>query len=352
MAEAGLSAAQWVWVVGGVAGLTAVLAGGVRRYALQRGLMDVPNDRSSHHRPTPRGGGVAIAVAFFIAVAYLAGRGSTPSAVAAALLGGGLLVAAIGWADDHSHIPARWRATVHGLAAVWAVWCLGGYSALNIGVAVIPLGAWGSVLAVLGIVWLTNLYNFMDGIDGLAGGQAVVAGLGGAVLLWWVGAPGLAVVAAGLAAASTGFLVWNWSPARLFMGDVGSGLLGYSFAVLALAGDNLGALPVPIWGMLLAIFILDATFTLVHRVVKGEPWYAPHRSHAYQRLTQMGWSHARVSVAVMLIVLLVLFPSAALAVFWPWLMFPLVLVLAAVGWWAWRKIQKQYAAESVGKVDS
>ena len=100
------------------------------------------------------------------------------------------------------------------------------------------------------------------------------------------------------------------------------------------------------WGILLAVFILDATLTLLNRVVKGETWYAPHRSHAYQRLTQMGWSHARVSSAVMLIVLLMLLPSAAVALVWPWLVSPLVVTLVIAGWWSWRKIQMQYAVQA------
>jgi Fuc2NAc and GlcNAc transferase len=153
-------------------------------------------------------------------------------------------------------------------------------------------------LAVLGIVWATNLYNFMDGIDGLAGAEAASVGLLGAALLapW---NPSLAVVAALVAGSAAGFLPLNWAPARIFMGDVGSGFLGFLFAALAVASEHAGALPALIWLLLLGVFFADATITLLRRFVRGDRWYAPHRSHAYQRAVQGGWSHAGVSGAVL-----------------------------------------------------
>ncbi len=188
---------------------------------------------------------------------------------------------------------------VHTFAAIWAVWCLGGFQSFDLGVTVVPLGMVGSVLAVVGIMWLINLYNFMDGIDGLAGGEAVSVALVGGVLLSFVGATGIALAVFSLAAAVAGFLVLNWPPAKIFMGDVGSGLLGYAFAVLALASDRTGAVPLVVWILLLGVFIVDATATLIRRVMNGERWYEAHRSHAYQRAVQAGYSHRTVTIAVL-----------------------------------------------------
>jgi Fuc2NAc and GlcNAc transferase len=228
------------------------------------------------------------------------------------------------------------RATVHVLAAGWAVWCLGGLPSLDLGVAVVPLGMGGNLLAVVGLVWLINLYNFMDGIDGLAAGEAVGVGLVGGVLLAAAGATGLSLVALALAAAAGGFLVFNWPPAKIFMGDVGSGLLGYAFGVLAMASERAGAVPLVVWMILLAVFIVDATATLIRRVVNGERWFEAHRSHAYQRAVQAGYSHHAVTVAVM-----GLNGLLAVAATGAWLipvLFPVVSVVTAgglVGVWYW-----------------
>src|SRR3569623_1799681 len=295
----------------------------VRRYARRR-LLDIPNTRSSHQRPSPRGGGLAIAVAFLAVLGLLNAFDGLSISLSAGLIGGGLMVAVIGWMDDHRHVPTRWRLLVHLAAAAWAVYWLGGLSSFNYGDANLPLGWAGHVLAVIGIVWMINLYNFMDGIDGLAAGEAVTVALVAAGLLWWVGATNFALVAASLAAACGGFLWWNWPPAKIFMGDVGSGFLGYCFAV----------------------FVLDATYTLASRVTRGEKWYTAHRSHAYQRLIQLGHPHVRVTSAVMLVNLLVLAPIAWLAVRQPVWTFVALPGLALMGWFVWRTIQQRFGKTS------
>lgn len=278
--------------------LTALLTGAVRAYALRSDLIDVPNERSSHDRPTPRGGGIAFAGVFLAAVLGLTAAGSLPFATGAALLGGGLLVAGVGWLDDRRSLSSRTRAAVHFLAAFWALAWLGGIPTLSLGAVQVELGPAGYLLGALGVVWLINLYNFMDGIDGLAGGEAVlVGGLAGALL--WLGAdPTLAGITWLLAASAAGFLLWNWAPARIFMGDVGSGFLGYTFAVLAVASEQRGTLPLLVWCLLLAVFLVDATATLARRLAQGERWYEAHRSHAYQRAVQAGHPHARVVLVV------------------------------------------------------
>jgi Fuc2NAc and GlcNAc transferase len=322
--------------------VTVLLTGVSRRYALRRALFDIPNERSSHSVPTPRGGGLAIAATLAAGMAALGGLGAVRSELAWAWFGGGLAVAGIGWLDDHRNVPPRWRAAVHVLAAAWAVYCLGGIDRITLGGTTWHLGWAGSLLAVVAVVWLINLYNFMDGIDGLAGLEAVTAGLGAAALAWWGGNPGLAAAAALLAVSGGGFLWWNWPPARIFMGDVGSGLFGYCFAVLALAGEKSGAVPAAVWLILLAVFVLDATFTLVSRVLRGEQWYTAHRSHAYQRGVQLGYSHRRVSSTVGGINVLILFPLAALAAAYPATQFWVVGVTVAAAWIVWKLVQDRY----------
>lgn len=275
----------------------------MRRFALRHALLDVPNERSAHSVPTPRGGGSAIAAAFFSSLALLLWWDVLPQAAGMALLWGGLLVAAVGAWDDRRHIAPLWRLLAHVLAAVWALFWLGK-----------DLSVVHASLALLGIVWLTNLYNFMDGIDGLAGSQALCAALAGGVLLWLSDAPGLALASLTLAMSSAGFLVWNWPPAKIFMGDTGSGLLGYSFAVLALASAQSGALSALIWLILLAPFVLDATLTLLRRMLRGECWYQAHATHLYQRMAQAGYSHKQVTMAVIILNVALLWGLAA----WLW----------------------------------
>lgn len=276
-----------------------VLTGLVRRWMVARGRLDVPNDRSSHVVPTPRGGGLAIAAVVLAGLAGGAALGWLPRHVAVALVGGGLMVGAIGWLDDCYSLKARPRLLVHVAAALWTLGWLGGFPRLDVGATSVALGVAGWVLATLGIVWTVNFYNFMDGIDGIAGGEAVVVGVGGGLLLMMAGAPDLAGISFLIAAASFGFLLWNWSPARVFMGDVGSGVLGYLFAALAATSENRGAVPVLVWVLLLGVFLVDATVTLIRRARDGEPVFNAHRKHAYQRAVQAGWTHARVSAVVM-----------------------------------------------------
>jgi Fuc2NAc and GlcNAc transferase len=283
-------------------GLTAFLASAglcalVRRYALAHALLDIPNPRSSHSVPTPRGGGLAIAVVVLAGIAVLERLHLIIPRTAIALVGGGLLVAVVGWLDDRHEVRPWLRIVAHAAAAAWTVAWLGGMPHLTINAGAVHLGLGGTLLAMLGIVWLTNLYNFMDGIDGLAAAEAFVVASAGALLLAGRGSP-LALIALLVAAAAAGFLVWNWPPARLFMGDVGSGFLGYTFGSLALASENARVLPALLWLVLLGPFFVDATVTLLRRMARGERWYVAHRMHAYQRAVQAGWSHRQVTLLV------------------------------------------------------
>jgi Fuc2NAc and GlcNAc transferase len=266
-----------------------ILTGAMRRYALRSDLLDVPNERSLHRTPIPRGGGAAVALVTLGGLAAGALLSKIPAEVAWALGVGGALVAMVGWLDDRRGVSARVRATVHAAAACWAAyWIWGELSP-------------GAVAGVVCIMWAINLYNFMDGIDGLAGAEASSVGIIAGVLFLMAGRSDLAAVALLVAAAATGFLGWNWPPARIFMGDVGSGFLGFTFGALSLIASRSGALPLALCLMLAGVFAFDATLSLLRRMARGERWHQPHRSHAYQRLVQAGSTHAEVSGGVVLV---------------------------------------------------
>jgi UDP-N-acetylmuramyl pentapeptide phosphotransferase/UDP-N-acetylglucosamine-1-phosphate transferase len=255
----------------------------VRTWALRRGVLDVPNERSSHVAPTPRGGGAAI-VAVVLGGAALGGavgifRPAWPLLAAGA---GGLLVALVSLKDDLRPLPALIRLAAHVAAAGVLV---GGMPA-----------AWG-LPAAFWLVGLTNAYNFMDGIDGIAGLQGAVAGSAWAAIGWLAGRPEIALLGALLAAASLGFLAHNWSPARIFMGDVGSAFLGYSFAALPLLFDATSLRSLLMGVLVVWPFVLDSGFTLLRRLLRGENVLTAHRGHLYQRWAQSGAPHARIALA-------------------------------------------------------
>ncbi len=288
-------------LLGGVAAVVVgLLTGVVRRLTLARAVLDVPNERSLHTSPTPRGGGVAVAVVVLAVIGWLGLRALLPGRVVIGLAGGAIIVALVGWIDDVRSLPNRVRAGAQAVAAIWFLYWIGGVTSLRMGEALIPLGIGGSILALVGIVWSINLYNFMDGIDGLAGGQAVVAATIATILLADRD-PGLALTSAAIAGAAIGFLAWNWAPARIFLGDTGSGLLGFLFAALAILSERSAGPSAVSWVLLGAVFVFDATVTLVRRMMRGERWYAAHKSHAYQRAVRSGFSHARVTGGAILL---------------------------------------------------
>nr|BAL53238.1 glycosyl transferase family 4 [uncultured Gammaproteobacteria bacterium] len=274
--------------------------------------------------PTPRGAGVGIVLGFALASLGLWIAGSLPSEMLVAVLGGGLLVAGIGFCDDLRHVPIAGRLLVHIAAAAWGEAWLGAPD-------------WASALGwLLGLVWMINLYNFMDGIDGLAGVQAVCAAGAAALILACQGQVGFAAWLFGLAAACGGFLVFNWPPAKVFMGDVGSGFLGFVFGMLALATSLSGALPLWSWAILLAVFVTDAGFTLLRRMARRQRFWQAHRSHAYQKLAHR-FGARTVTGAVAAIAWLWLSPLAAAAARYPelgvgWT----ALAYAPLLWMVWR----------------
>lgn len=293
-----------------------VLTGLMRRYALAKQLLDVPNARSSHQQATPRGGGLAMVVSFGLLLLAQSVLGDWDRRLAIAVLPAALMVAGVGFRDDHSHVSVRGRILVHGVAAAWAIYWLGGGLEIALPHGTLAIGWSGQLLVLLAMVWFLNLFNFMDGIDGIAAGEAVFLAFAGAWLAALSGLQDLVYALLVLGAVALGFLVWNWHPAKIFMGDVGSGFLGAVLGMLAYAAVAADGLLFWPWVILVAAFVSDASITLARRFLRGERWYEAHRSHAYQRAARR-WGHLRVTSVVLLIDTGWLLPMALLAALLP-----------------------------------
>ncbi len=282
---------------------------GLRRYALRHNVMDVPNERSSHQTPTPRGGGMAIIASLIIGLLLIVFVSPEFWKTGVVLILSTAAVAFIGFLDDHGHVNSLGRLAVHFSAAIAMVFCATGLPALTVFDLTVDFGWFGSVLAVIAIVWLLNLNNFMDGIDGIASVQSILMALGMMACLWLLtGFTAIFWWWAVLAAAVSGFLCWNFPPARIFMGDAGSGGLGFFVGALLLVSTHLD--PLLLWcGLILfGVFIVDATYTLIVRLVSGHRIYEAHRSHCYQKASRLWQGHKPVTLTVTLIIAVWLFP--------------------------------------------
>jgi Fuc2NAc and GlcNAc transferase len=305
-----------------VAALVWVLVLGMNRWAGTLKLVDLPNQRSMHTLATPRGGGAAIVAITLVGLAVGAVFGVRPDYLAlGGYLAGALVIATVSLADDFLKLPSGIRLTVHFLGAGLVVAGLdyGSQPIVNGQTALVLLASAGGILWVAG---LTNAYNFMDGIDGLAATQAVIAGLGWTLLgsmshQQWVELLGLL-----LAASSTGFLIHNWPPAKIFLGDVGSAFLGFTFAFMALAQLRRMPQVALVGALVLWPFLFDTGFTMLRRFLRGENIFLAHRSHLYQRLVLAGWSQVSVTSLYGLLALIMF----GLGTLW------LVVSIAAVGY--------------------
>jgi len=294
--------------------LSAIFCGLYQQFAQRRQFLDVPNERSSHLHPTPSGGGVALLSAFTLGLLFSAMLYGAWDNSFVALSVAALILMVLGIFDDLQGLSVRLRLALYSLICLLlAAFLLHGVETES------TLQAWVLVLlAALALLWTLNLYNFMDGIDGLAALQTVLASCGAALLSWLTGHGGhYALFCLLLAAAHCGFLVWNCPPARLFMGDAGSVPTGFLLAALAVIGARQGLLNPFCWFILLAAFITDATWTLAWRMVSGQSFTQPHRTHAYQRLSRYWGSHSRVDMLLLAISILWLFPLASAVQIWP-----------------------------------
>lgn len=294
--------------------LSIAATGAALAYARRRGILDQPGQRRSHTAPTPRGGGIGIVVAALaVGVPMLVVLPRTqPLATALLLALAVLAVAAIGWLDDHRPLPVWPRIIVH--------LCAGAIVASAILLPAMRFhdhAAWWLPVVAVAIAGSINAHNFMDGIDGILGLQGLFVMLGYGALAIVFRQSGVAGFALATAAGCAGFLLFNLPPAKIFMGDVGSGTLGLLIAmaaVLLIARDSAS-----LWACLIlpSAFLVDSGLTLARRVVTGQRWYTPHRQHLYQWLVRVKWSHARTDVAYMSWNLVVVAPLAWLAARWP-----------------------------------
>ncbi|MGE3920637.1 MAG: glycosyltransferase family 4 protein [Gammaproteobacteria bacterium] len=307
----------------------------VQQFTLKKAILDIPSERSLHSIPIPRGGGVTIVVSFLIGLLLMYYTGILHKNYVMPLLVGGFFVAAIGFIDDIFTLTAKYRFYVQMTFAIFAVVAIGGYSSIDLGAVKIHVGLLGSIFAVLLIIWLTNLYNFMDGSDGIAAIQTIFVSFTVALFLIMKQAHGFAFMQLLLGVSTLGFLVWNWPPAKIFLGDVGSGFLGYIFALSAIITAKLNIIPLFTWLILLGYFIFDATFTLVYRLIQRKKVYQAHREHLYQRLISNGYTHKQVLGVVCLVNLFVLLPSAYISVIYPklsGLIWLLLTIIALISW--------------------
>jgi UDP-N-acetylmuramyl pentapeptide phosphotransferase/UDP-N-acetylglucosamine-1-phosphate transferase len=280
--------------------LSWLLVAGARHWAHRKSILDIPNERSSHSRPTPRGGGIAIVV-----LGLAAWVGSAPwwkdfsPTIYFGYLAAAILVAAISGLDDIRGLSTWTRFTAHIVAAGIVLGVCGPWQ--NVSLPILgdfSLGWMRIPLTFLWIVGLTNAYNFMDGIDGIAAGQALVAGAGWMLVGIILKEPAFIFLGLAIAAASVGFLCHNWPPAKIFMGDVGSAFLGFTFAFLTVWCSRKNP-RLAEWSVLfLWPFAFDSIFTFFRRLSKGENVFAAHRSHLYQRLVQSGMTHGQAAAYI------------------------------------------------------
>lgn len=321
---------------------SALLCLAYRQLALKLRIVDSPNARSSHALPTPHGGGVAILVAFVLALFMAGGTLLAPESAGGwndaykVMVVAALTLCGMGVVDDAVGLSVRVRLAIYALVCLGATWVLTGVFTFGLAVspgtlvaeAAAPWALLSSFAIALAMLWLLNLYNFMDGIDGIAALETVIACSCAAGLAYYSGA-GLqyVVFCLLLATAHAGFLFLNWPPAKLFMGDAGSVATGFLIGALIVHGAASQALNPLCWIILLGVFVVDATWTLMWRMLTRQPFTQPHRTHAYQRLSRHFGSHSKVDFALLAINLLWLAPLALAVVVWP--QHELILVILA-----------------------
>ena len=289
---------------------SALLTALIRSYSLNKGLIDTPNHRSSHSSNTPRGGGASFVTVFLLCLVCLLYFGYIESTYFYALFGCSSIIALTGWVDDHRHVSPVIRLIIHLCASAWVLLILGNIIfELPLGVDLATLSIVGFVPGLIGLVWMTNIFNFMDGIDGITSIETISVCLCAAFLAWVTHSTvGTWLVPLLLAASVSGFLFWNFPAARIFMGDVGSGFLGITTGTLALYSASVNPDLFWTWSILSGVFVVDATTTLLRRIIVGKRFTEAHNSHAYQHASRQHASHVKVSLAVLMINIFWLFP--------------------------------------------
>lgn len=283
------------------------------RYTEKSQILDHPNERSSHVMPTPRGGGLAIVVLVIGTSIWSMKEADINHTITYTACG--IVIAFLGWRDDVSSLSPKIRFIVQGLVAAISIYVLGYFKSVTIPLfGELQLGVVGLVITFLWILGLINAYNFMDGIDGMAGGVALAGACAWMFIASNMGNNFVFWISFAIAASSLGFLFHNWSPAKIFMGDVASTFLGYTFAVLPLLSADEGGDALMLGTLIMWTFIMDAGVTFIRRAIKRENVFAAHRTHLYQHLVAGGYKHAAISLLYVFLTSLAGFLSYA----WSW----------------------------------
>ena len=267
-------------------------------------IVDRPNDRTLHQGAIPRGGGLVIAVVLIVsllALGYISDRLQMLGAVGLIILCWALL----SWWDDRHQLSASVRVLIQGGLSVLIILAFGYVDVIQVSQTnAVALGLSGAAITWVGMMWFTNMYNFMDGMDGLAASQSIIGAVTISFWLWNFGDQSLALTCMLLASACYGFIIWNWYPAKIFLGDVGSITLGAFFSILIIIGSHRYAFPVLSFVLLFGVFVFDASLTVMRRIVRREKFWLPHRSHYYQRLAQQGLAHDRIVIGLIVLMLI------------------------------------------------
>jgi len=273
--------------------------------AKRSGMIVPPGDRQSHKIDTPTGGGLGLILSIVVTSVALQLFFPLPGFWWQHMLPGIFLLALIGWRDDKLSVSSLLRLSVQLVVSLWLLGFFNFQSSLP--------GLIIFIVSLVAMIWMMNLYNFMDGSNGMAGFQGVFAGAVFAVLFYAGDQYAMAMLSLTVSAACAGFLPLNFPRAQLFMGDVASVPLGFIFASLAVFGMKTGVLSLAVSILIMSVFIIDATFTLLARVIRGERWYTAHVQHVYQRLIAQGWPHSRVLLAYQLVNVILVVPAIVLA---------------------------------------
>jgi UDP-N-acetylmuramyl pentapeptide phosphotransferase/UDP-N-acetylglucosamine-1-phosphate transferase len=268
------------------------------KYAIRNKMTVLPNERSLHDIPTPKGGGIAITVTWYAGISVLYFTGIIERNLYFALLCG-IMLAVVSLIDDIKGLTPIIRLIVHFLTAIFAFYFLNGLRPLIMPALTINYNFIVYPLAIIGMVWFINLFNFMDGVDGFASVEVITISCVLFIMSW-------NIITVLLIVCVTGFLCWNWPKAKIFMGDVGSTQLGFILVVLGIYFHNNLEFSILNWIMLTSPFWFDATLTLFRRMKNKEKLSEAHRKHAYQRIVQAGFTHEKVNIFLILINLFII----------------------------------------------
>ncbi len=304
-----------------------------RSLAIRKSLLDFPTESSSHTIPTPKGGGIGIVVAWFLGILYfyLSGRIGLYYFLAFA---SGIILVIAGIIDDIRNLNAGIRLGLQILTGCIAVYFLGGLQKIDLGITIIQNKWVLSFISVFALVWLVNIFNFLDGIDGYVAAEVIFITMAAFIVF---GDP----VALILFVSALGFIIWNWQPAKIFMGDVGSTLLGFNIGVLAIYYQNNNVSSILVWIIISCAFWFDATFTLYRRIKNREKLLQAHKKHANQRIVQAGYSHQK-TVVYLLIINMVLFVFACLSVLYSKYIILFTLLSIGFCYYTMRRVDKKF----------